>query len=280
MVELLTGKPPYFDMAPMSALFRIVQDDHPPLPDGVSEVCRVILATARPLLTRTPALPTKAARDFMLQCFHKEPALRKTAAQLLKHPWVKMATQTQSKAGARMLGAAGPPAAEGGSPPPPAGGAVGAAAFHPGDDDSDDENWDVELGESEQPPLSAALSHATALASGPTTAAALAPTEKPVDVPAAAAMRALLGEGEGGGALGDTTGLGVDAEPAASRSSALRDMGVTNVDDLLWEEEEEEQENTAAAVMRAGGREEAERPVAAQDVIARFKVSGGRAARA
>ena len=38
IVELLTGKPPYYDLAPMAALFRIVQDDYPPLPDGVSEV--------------------------------------------------------------------------------------------------------------------------------------------------------------------------------------------------------------------------------------------------
>lgn len=38
IVELLTGKPPYYDLAPMAALFRIVQDDYPPLPSGISEV--------------------------------------------------------------------------------------------------------------------------------------------------------------------------------------------------------------------------------------------------
>lgn len=39
MIELLTGEPPYFDLAPMPALFRIVQDDHPPLPPDISSVC-------------------------------------------------------------------------------------------------------------------------------------------------------------------------------------------------------------------------------------------------
>lgn len=48
-LELLTGAPPYFDLQPMSALFRIVADMRPPLPDSLS-----------------PEL-----RDFLLQCFHK-----------------------------------------------------------------------------------------------------------------------------------------------------------------------------------------------------------------
>lgn len=38
VIELLTGRPPYFDLEPMSALFRISQDDHPPLPEGTSHV--------------------------------------------------------------------------------------------------------------------------------------------------------------------------------------------------------------------------------------------------
>lgn len=38
IIELLTTKPPYFDLAPMAALFRIVQDDHPPLPERISPV--------------------------------------------------------------------------------------------------------------------------------------------------------------------------------------------------------------------------------------------------
>lgn len=38
IIELLSTKPPYFDLAPMAALFRIVQDDHPPLPNRISPV--------------------------------------------------------------------------------------------------------------------------------------------------------------------------------------------------------------------------------------------------
>ena len=67
VIELLTGNPPYFDLAPMTALFRIVQDDYPPLPHGIS-----------------PAL-----RDFLLLCFQKEPVLRCSASTLLAHVWIK-----------------------------------------------------------------------------------------------------------------------------------------------------------------------------------------------
>lgn len=52
-VELLEGKPPYHHLDPMPALFRIVNDDCPPLPESAS--------------------PT--ARDFMLQCFQKDPCV-------------------------------------------------------------------------------------------------------------------------------------------------------------------------------------------------------------
>lgn len=39
VIELLEGNPPYYNMPPMPALFAIVNDDHPPLPQGVSRVC-------------------------------------------------------------------------------------------------------------------------------------------------------------------------------------------------------------------------------------------------
>ncbi|GMF13535.1 unnamed protein product [Phytophthora lilii] len=58
IIELLTTKPPYFDLAPMAALFRIVQEDHPPLPQRMSP------------------------------CFMKEPRLRASAEELLAHPWI------------------------------------------------------------------------------------------------------------------------------------------------------------------------------------------------
>ena len=48
-IELLTGQAPYFELQPMSALFRIVQDAHPPLPQGISPgmlVSRSLVLTA------------------------------------------------------------------------------------------------------------------------------------------------------------------------------------------------------------------------------------------
>lgn len=38
VIELLQGRPPYHNLAAMQALFAIVNDDHPPLPEGVSPV--------------------------------------------------------------------------------------------------------------------------------------------------------------------------------------------------------------------------------------------------
>jgi hypothetical protein len=63
VIELLTGEPPYFDLAPMSALYRMVQDEHPPLPADISPVMR----------------------DFCLKCFEKAPELRPTAAEMMQH---------------------------------------------------------------------------------------------------------------------------------------------------------------------------------------------------
>jgi hypothetical protein len=66
VIELLTGSPPYFDLDPMPALFRIVTDERPPLPEAISS----------------------ALRDFLIQCFTKDPALRPNAAVMLRHKWV------------------------------------------------------------------------------------------------------------------------------------------------------------------------------------------------
>lgn len=38
IIELLTGKPPYADLIAMSALYHIVEDDCPPLPQNISKV--------------------------------------------------------------------------------------------------------------------------------------------------------------------------------------------------------------------------------------------------
>lgn len=67
IIELLTGKPPYGDLLPMSALFRIVEDERPPLPKGRS-----------------------AQLDHFLNlCFLKNPASRPSAEQLFEHEWLK-----------------------------------------------------------------------------------------------------------------------------------------------------------------------------------------------
>ncbi|KAN0060057.1 Protein kinase of the Mitotic Exit Network [Thecaphora frezii] len=67
VIELLTGKPPYYDMLAMSAMFRIVEDDCPPIPEKCS-----------------PPL-----REMLLQCFNKDPSLRPSAETLFEHDWVR-----------------------------------------------------------------------------------------------------------------------------------------------------------------------------------------------
>ncbi|KAJ7536364.1 hypothetical protein O6H91_12G066000 [Diphasiastrum complanatum] len=67
VIELLTCVPPYYDLQPMPALFRIVQDDHPPIPEHLSA----------------------GITDFMHQCFQKDAKRRPDAKTLLKHPWIQ-----------------------------------------------------------------------------------------------------------------------------------------------------------------------------------------------
>lgn len=43
IIELVTGNPPYYDHCQYSALFRMVDDMHPPLPEGISVNCRDFL---------------------------------------------------------------------------------------------------------------------------------------------------------------------------------------------------------------------------------------------
>ncbi|CBQ68144.1 related to MAPKK kinase [Sporisorium reilianum SRZ2] len=87
VVELLEGKPPYHFLAPMPALFRIVQDDCPPLPEGASPV----------------------VKDFLLHCFQKDANLRVSARKLLRHPWMVTARKQlqQLQAGGSLRAGAG-----------------------------------------------------------------------------------------------------------------------------------------------------------------------------
>ncbi|KAK7273700.1 hypothetical protein RIF29_14759 [Crotalaria pallida] len=67
VIELLTCVPPYYDLQPMPALFRIVRDEHPPLPDSLSA----------------------DITDFLHHCFKKDAKQRPGAKTLLSHPWIQ-----------------------------------------------------------------------------------------------------------------------------------------------------------------------------------------------
>lgn len=69
VIELLEGHPPYHNLEPMPALFRIVQDDCPPIPEGASAI----------------------VKDFLYHCFQKDYNLRISAKKLLRHPWMMSA---------------------------------------------------------------------------------------------------------------------------------------------------------------------------------------------
>ncbi|KAI8378066.1 kinase-like domain-containing protein [Radiomyces spectabilis] len=73
LVELATGKPPYGDLIAMSAMFRIVEDDYPPLPNNVSA----------------------EMHSFLLCCFQKNPDERPSASQLKKHIWIQKNQQAK-----------------------------------------------------------------------------------------------------------------------------------------------------------------------------------------
>ncbi|SGY32139.1 BQ5605_C002g01322 [Microbotryum silenes-dioicae] len=68
IIELIDcGRPPYYDHNSMSAMFHIVTDEHPPIPDRCSaELC-----------------------DFLHFCFAKEPTDRAAAKELLEHIWLQ-----------------------------------------------------------------------------------------------------------------------------------------------------------------------------------------------
>jgi serine/threonine protein kinase len=98
VVELLEGKPPYGDLAPMQALWRIVQDESMRVPEGASPVrlgfaegmstgarCHCLFAhTQHAMLT-----DLQVVKDFLYHCFQKDPNLRISAKKLLRHPWMQ-----------------------------------------------------------------------------------------------------------------------------------------------------------------------------------------------
>lgn len=67
IVEMITGKPPYANLNSLTAMYRIVEDDSPPIPPK----CSLELY------------------DFLEMCFAKDPADRPTAEELSNHVWLK-----------------------------------------------------------------------------------------------------------------------------------------------------------------------------------------------
>jgi len=73
IIELLVGQPPYFDLKKMAALFRIVQDPHPPIPENISE----------------------ELNRFLMSCFNKDYKERPSCDVLFNHPWIKSIENTK-----------------------------------------------------------------------------------------------------------------------------------------------------------------------------------------
>ncbi|KAI5963264.1 CDC15 [Candida pseudojiufengensis] len=66
IIELFTMNPPYHELNAMATLHAIGTDERPPLPKNISSL----------------------ARDFLMECFQKQPNLRISANLLLKHQWL------------------------------------------------------------------------------------------------------------------------------------------------------------------------------------------------
>ncbi|KAI8092069.1 kinase-like domain-containing protein [Thamnidium elegans] len=68
IVEMLTGKPPYAGIPSFTALYRIVEDDEPPIPKNI--------------------VLSDEAREFLICCFKKNPADRPSAYDLMQSKWM------------------------------------------------------------------------------------------------------------------------------------------------------------------------------------------------
>ncbi|KAJ2770835.1 Protein kinase of the Mitotic Exit Network, partial [Coemansia nantahalensis] len=67
IVQLVSGKAPYQELPPMTAMFRIGQDEHPPFPANISA----------------------QLRDFLSRCLVHVPSARATAEELRSHAWIR-----------------------------------------------------------------------------------------------------------------------------------------------------------------------------------------------
>lgn len=75
-IELLDGKPPFFDLAPLPAMFQIAGERPVPIPKTVSEKCK----------------------SFLQLCFQKNPKNRPEASELLKNEWIMQALKIVQQA--------------------------------------------------------------------------------------------------------------------------------------------------------------------------------------
>ncbi|MED6184061.1 hypothetical protein PIB30_043737 [Stylosanthes scabra] len=66
IIEMMSGKPPWSDFEGPSAMFKVLHST-PPIPESLSSV----------------------GKDFLQQCFRRDPAERPSAAMLLKHPFLQ-----------------------------------------------------------------------------------------------------------------------------------------------------------------------------------------------
>eukprot|EP01104_Vermistella_antarctica_P020557 TRINITY_DN883_c0_g1_i7.p1 TRINITY_DN883_c0_g1~~TRINITY_DN883_c0_g1_i7.p1 ORF type:complete len:398 (-),score=62.75 TRINITY_DN883_c0_g1_i7:64-1257(-) len=67
IIELLTGSPPYWELGKNVALFRMTDDECPPLPEDIGDDCL----------------------DFLIQCFTRVPVDRPSASELSRHVWLQ-----------------------------------------------------------------------------------------------------------------------------------------------------------------------------------------------
>lgn len=78
VIELLSGKPPFWDLGILPAMFAIVEKDHPAYPDHISDGCV----------------------SFLSKCFRKDPKQRSTVDELLEHRWFQASfTKTHRRFG-------------------------------------------------------------------------------------------------------------------------------------------------------------------------------------
>lgn len=77
LIELITGVPPYFEMTSVSACFKMVSEDHPPLPEDIS----------------------KELEDFLKACFCRSVEQRPSASELISHPWITKHVQKSKSPG-------------------------------------------------------------------------------------------------------------------------------------------------------------------------------------